>query len=428
MPKNVLITPGSGLVQFYDDGGNVDATIQLNDSNVLNITGTVSLGDLAANVYIGDGVNVVDIIFEQNGAVRALAGKTLTLGQSNSFISLAANITSGANITGNINTSGNISANYVLGNIYFATGFSASKIFNGLSEVNIGTANGAANISIAGTSNVAVFSATGLAITGDLSVSGNATLSGNILGDRIQNGTTQIDIQTASGNANVSVSGTSNVAVFASTGVFVTGVNSVSGNVTGGNVITAGLVTATGNINTSANVSAVGNITGNYFVGNGSQLTGILTGNSFGTIVVSGQSNVVADSASDTLTLVAGSGIAITTNSGNDSVTISQVATDSIFATGGDMGTVTEVVTVSEDLGLITSAATVEYDLGTLTTGGIVTPSYLLLPSYTVSQLASLTANPAGQFVFCSNESGGSVPAFSDGTNWRRVTDRAIVS
>jgi hypothetical protein len=47
------------------------------------------------------------------------------------------------------------------------------------------------------------------------------------------------------------------------------------------------------------------------------------TGNTaFGTIAVSGQSDVVADASSDTLTLVAGTGITITTNAGSDSVTI----------------------------------------------------------------------------------------------------------
>ena len=45
-------------------------------------------------------------------------------------------------------------------------------------------------------------------------------------------------------------------------------------------------------------------------------------GNAFGTIAVSGQSNVAADSNSDTLTFVAGSNITLTTNAGNDSVTI----------------------------------------------------------------------------------------------------------
>ena len=44
--------------------------------------------------------------------------------------------------------------------------------------------------------------------------------------------------------------------------------------------------------------------------------------NSFATIAISGQSNVVADSSTDTLTLVAGSGITLTTNATSDSITI----------------------------------------------------------------------------------------------------------
>jgi plastocyanin len=47
---------------------------------------------------------------------------------------------------------------------------------------------------------------------------------------------------------------------------------------------------------------------------------------SFATIAVSGQSDVVADSATDTLTLVAGTGITITTNAGADSITITNSA------------------------------------------------------------------------------------------------------
>jgi hypothetical protein len=58
-------------------------------------------------------------------------------------------------------------------------------------------------------------------INGDLTVSGNATLSGNILGDRIQNGTTIIDIQTASGNANIQIGGTANIAQFTPTSVII---------------------------------------------------------------------------------------------------------------------------------------------------------------------------------------------------------------
>jgi hypothetical protein len=45
-------------------------------------------------------------------------------------------------------------------------------------------------------------------------------------------------------------------------------------------------------------------------------------GSSFGTVAVSGQSDVVADASNDTLTIVAGTNITITTNAGTDSLTI----------------------------------------------------------------------------------------------------------
>ena len=48
------------------------------------------------------------------------------------------------------------------------------------------------------------------------------------------------------------------------------------------------------------------------------------------------------------------------------------------------------------------------------------------MPSYTVVTLPS--ASTAGRMIYVSNESGGAVVAFSDGSSWRRVTDRAIVS
>ena len=49
------------------------------------------------------------------------------------------------------------------------------------------------------------------------------------------------------------------------------------------------------------------------------------------------------------------------------------------------------------------------------------------LKSYTVATLPSASTY-ANHMIYVSDESGGAVPAFSDGTNWRRVTDRAIVS
>lgn len=59
-----------------------------------------------------------------------------------------------------------------------------------------------------------------------------------------------------------------------------------------------------------------------------SNTSGTNTGdqNIFSTVAVSGQSNVVADTTSDTLTLAAGTGVSITTNAATDTVTISSSA------------------------------------------------------------------------------------------------------
>ena len=50
----------------------------------------------------------------------------------------------------------------------------------------------------------------------------------------------------------------------------------------------------------------------------------------------------------------------------------------------------------------------------------------LRLGSYVVADLPSATT--PGRMIYVSDETGGAIPAFSDGTNWRRVTDRAVVS
>lgn len=62
------------------------------------------------------------------------------------------------------------------------------------------------------------------------------------------------------------------------------------------------------------------------------------------------------------------------------------------------------------------------------TTGRVTFAYPPRLPSYTLANLPSASAVGAGSQAFCTNESGGAVPVFSDGTNWRRVTDRAIAS
>ena len=57
------------------------------------------------------------------------------------------------------------------------------------------------------------------------------------------------------------------------------------------------------------------------------------------------------------------------------------------------------------------------------------------LPSYRAADLpgaaewySAAAREGRSALIFVSDEAGGAVPVFTDGVNWRRVTDRAIVS
>ena len=90
---------------------------------------------------------------------------------------------------------------------------------------------------------------------------------------------------------------------------------SVSGNVAGGNISTAGQITATGNITSS------GNVQGAYLIGNAAFISGL---NSFSTVNAAGQ-NLVATTASDTLTILAGTNIGISANTAIDTMVINNL-------------------------------------------------------------------------------------------------------
>lgn len=64
----------------------------------------------------------------------------------------------------------------------------------------------------------------------------------------------------------------------------------------------------------------------------------------------------------------------------------------------------------------------------TLTTGLTINNGAAVFPSYTVAGVPSASTCGAGATIYVSNEAGGAVLAFSDGTNWKRVTDRATIS
>ena len=88
------------------------------------------------------------------------------------------------------------------------------------------------------------------------------------------------------------------------------------------------------------------------------------------------------------------------------------------------------------DYGSITSSANITIDYGAVNETGTVPAigdfeyiTDIFGPTGDSFLVASLpSAAQPGQMIYVSDETGGSVMAFSDGTNWRRITDRTIVS
>ena len=113
-------------------------------------------------------------------------------------------------------------------------------------------------------------------------------------------------------------------------------------------------------------------------------------------------------------------------------ITLGNVTTQSVN-TGVVEGVVFQPIT---DYGVITDTANITMDYGVVNEVGTVPAigdfeyiSDIFGPTGDSFLVASLpSAAQPGQMIYVSDETGGSVMAFSDGTNWRRITDRTIVS
>ena len=175
------------------------------------------------------------------------------------------------------------------GNSSAYVGLGFPKIYKGFTVWNIGNSSGnisnPANITLAVAGSVVeTVASTGVFVTGLISATGNITAP-NFVGNVIP-------------PAGGSVSTTGNI-----TGgnLLTSGIMSATGNATGGNLITGGLATVTGNVQggnlrTAGLISATGNITGgNVLFGSGIVSgTGNITGGNvlFGSGIISGSGNI----------------------------------------------------------------------------------------------------------------------------------------
>ena len=166
-------------------GANVSGTIYT-VARALGATGTFAIANAATvGTTLSAAGNVTGGNLVTGGLISATGnvtgGNVISVAAINgATMSATANITGGNVITGglisatgNISSAANIAGTYFIGNGSQLTGLSAAvavtKFSNGTTEGNIGTPNGNANITVGGVSNVVVFTATnqifGTAIT-----------------------------------------------------------------------------------------------------------------------------------------------------------------------------------------------------------------------------------------------------------------------
>jgi hypothetical protein len=204
--------------------GNAVITTSITTGNITTGSGTggniSGANVISANTFIATGNVTAGNIIAGSGSGGSLSGANLI---SANYFSGAGNLLSnivGANVTGQVSNS------LIAGTVYTAAQPSITSV-GSLTGLTISNVTGVVNFIT--TANVSLGAVGNLHITGGttgqvLSTDGSGTLSwATLSGSSISNGTSNVNVGTSGGNITVSVGGTSNIAVFASSGTTFTG-------------------------------------------------------------------------------------------------------------------------------------------------------------------------------------------------------------
>jgi hypothetical protein len=318
-----LSVNGTTTTGNLDTGGTVSATGTVTGGNVLtggqvSATGTGTFG----NISTGGIISATGTITSAN---TITGGNLLTGGTiSATGTATAGNVLTGGVVSatgtgtfGNVLTAGDASAGGSLtgGNIFTGGTISATSTITGGNIATAGTVTATGNVTGGNITTGGIISATGTGTFGNVifgagyvSGTGNiyaGNIFANITGNVVSPGSNTEIIFNDGG-----ITGASPALTFNKSGnvLAVTGTITATGTVTGGNIATAGTVSAAGNITAGS---------GSFFIGNGSQLTGV-TATSAGFPITAGTSNIAAPTAN-----------------GNISVTVNGTANVAVFANTG---------------------------------------------------------------------------------------------
>ena len=146
----------------------------------------------------------------------------------------------------------------------------------------------------------------------------------------------------------------------------------------------------TGNLTAPGNISAVGNISAPYFIGNGSQLTGVIA--SAGNTILNGNSNVSISSANGNITMTVG---------GNTAATFTE---DNVFLNNvrNDTSNVTDIVYYNSSTSEITFGPASGGSYGN-TQVGVYLSSGTVATDYLTSGNVSATGDVTGNNLYAVN-------------------------
>ena len=348
-------------VTFNDiqvDGNQViTGNLTVNGTQTNINTATLSVEDL--NITVG---KLATTSAATNGAGLTFgawsSGTIPTLTWDHSNARFAMNKSLAANIVGNV--TGNVTGN--------TSGSSGSTTGNAATATALATARTIGGTSFDGTANIAVA----------LSATSTALATARTIGGVSFDGTANINLPGVNATGSQDTSGNATTATTAGTVTTAAQTNITSlGSLTGLDV--NGAVTINDNLSLDGSNKELRFYEGANYVGfeapalsanqiwvlpnaDGSNGTALKTdgsgnlswgtagGNAFETIAVSGQSNIVADSTTDTLTFAAGTGITLTTAAGSDTLTITNSATgDNAFKTIAVSGQTSVVADATDD-------------------------------------------------------------------------------
>jgi len=314
--------------------GGMNGNIIVTDANVSNVT--VGLATFATTANSIAGANVSGAV--ANATYATSAGSATTA----ATVTTAAqpNITS-VGILSSVSVTGNVNANQFVGNGAPLTTITGANVTGTVANATYATSSGTATsattsgtVTTAAQANItSVGTLTSLSSAGNITTSGYfiGTFLGNISGNLTVPGSNTQILYNSVGNAAASPGLTFDAA---SNALVSTGTISATGNIIGGNILGGANVNATthtgttvsvtgnitsGNLLTGGLISATGNITGGYFVGNGSALTGINTsaakisnGTSEANIGASGGNANISIGGTSNVVVVSSSGITTT--------------------------------------------------------------------------------------------------------------------